>query len=140
MEPRRGGALCVPADAGFPGLKDGLAHWLQHLSFLVTAILFWWSLLRCKLPGAAAGHLAITMLHTSALGALLALAPRILYPGQTARSVEWGLTALEDQQLAGLVMWVPAGPVYAGAALAFAALWIRRSGRGWRDADGLVRP
>jgi putative membrane protein len=42
------------------------------------------------------------------------------------------LTQLEDQQLAGLVMWVPAGTIYAGAALAFMGLWISRSGfRGW---------
>jgi cytochrome c oxidase assembly factor CtaG len=47
--------------------------------------------------------------------------------------MRWGLTPLEDQQLAGLVMWVPAGTVYAGAALAFAALWISRSSAGWRN-------
>jgi cytochrome c oxidase assembly factor CtaG len=41
--------------------------------------------------------------------------------------VEWGISPLEDQQLAGIVMWVPAGTVYAGAVLAFAALWIRQS-------------
>jgi cytochrome c oxidase assembly factor CtaG len=71
------------------------------------------------------------MLHTSLLGALLALAPRVLYPAQTAASSAWGLTPLEDQQLAGLLMWVPAGTVYAGAALWFAARWIRRSGSAW---------
>jgi cytochrome c oxidase assembly factor CtaG len=67
------------------------------------------------------------MLHTSILGALMALAPRVLYQAQTADALHWGVTPLEDQQLAGVMMWVPAGTVYAGAALAFAALWISRS-------------
>ena len=47
------------------------------------------------------------------------------------------LLALEDQQLAGLVMWVPAGAIYAGAAMAFAALWVRRSGSRWRQGHAL---
>jgi cytochrome c oxidase assembly factor CtaG len=67
------------------------------------------------------------MLHTSILGALMALAPRVLYGAQTAAAADWGLTSLEDQQLAGLIMWVPAGTIYAGAALALFALWIRSS-------------
>jgi putative membrane protein len=69
----------------------------------------------------------ITMLHTSILGALLALAPRVFYTAQTIHSEEWGLTPLEDQQLAGIIMWVPAAVVYAGGALVMTALWISRS-------------
>ena len=55
---------------------------------------------------------------------------------------DWGLTPLEDQQLAGLIMWIPAGTVYAGAALAFAALWIRHSGGAGGPAmrSGRLRP
>jgi len=112
-------------------------HRLQHLSFLVTALLFWWALLwRCE-PGTAAVHVILTMLHTGVLGALLTFAPRVLYEAQTAQSAICGLTPLEDQQLAGLVMWVPAGTVYAGAALAFLALWLRRPGRAWKAGDAL---
>jgi cytochrome c oxidase assembly factor CtaG len=68
------------------------------------------------------------MLHMSILGALMALAPRVMYAAQTAAAPDWGLTPLEDQQLAGIVMWVPAGTIYAGAALISFALWIARSG------------
>ena len=100
-------------------------HRLQHLSFLVSALLFWYSLLRTSRSGEALWHLFFTMLHTSLLGALLALSPRVLYLAQTAHSLAWGLTPLEDQQLAGIVMWVPAGTIYAGAALLFATRWIR---------------
>ncbi|MFE1599578.1 cytochrome c oxidase assembly protein [Methylobacterium sp. ID0610] len=114
-------------------------HRAQHLAFLVTALLFWWSLVRRDRPGAATGTLALTMLHTSLLGALLALSPRLLYPGQTAGAGAWGLSPLEDQQLAGLVMWIPAGTIYAAAALAFAAHWIRRSGATWKGSDAVTQ-
>jgi cytochrome c oxidase assembly factor CtaG len=70
------------------------------------------------------------MIHTSLLGAWIALAPRVLYHVQTAGAPGFGLTPLEDQQLAGIVMWIPAETVYAGAALMLMALWIRRSRAG----------
>jgi putative membrane protein len=108
-------------------LASANLHRLQHLGFFVTALLFWWSMLRCSQPGKAVWHLFLTMTHTSILGALITLAPRVLYQLQTAAAPAFGLTPLEDQQLAGVIMWVPAETVYAGAALALAAQWIRRS-------------
>lgn len=111
-------------------------HRLQHLSFLVSALLFWYALLRTSRSGEALWHLFFTMLHTSLLGALIALSPRVLYLAQTAHSLAWGLTPLEDQQLAGIFMWVPAGTIYAGAALWFAARWIRPSKRGHLVGSG----
>jgi cytochrome c oxidase assembly factor CtaG len=75
------------------------------------------------------------MLHTSVLGALMALAPRVLYGAQTATSMAWGLTPLEDQQLAGIIMWIPAGTIYAGAALALAMVWIKQTGERARQGD-----
>ncbi|ACA17399.1 conserved hypothetical protein [Methylobacterium sp. 4-46] len=120
-----------------PGLYDlvlvnALAHWLQHLSFLLSALLFWWALLhgpvRSRGYGASFLYLFLTSLHTGLLGVLLTVSPRLWYPRQVAAAAEWGLTPLEDQQLAGLVMWVPAGLVYAAAALTLAGIWIRRSG------------
>jgi cytochrome c oxidase assembly factor CtaG len=109
-------------------VENATLHRLQHVSFFATAVLFWWAVLWRSPAGTAAWHVIITMLHTSVLGALMALAPRVLYGAQTAAAANWGLTPLEDQQLAGLIMWVPAGTVYAGTALALLALWIRRSG------------
>ena len=101
-------------------------HRLQHLSFFATAILFWWALVWRSDYGSAAWHLFFTMVHTSILGALIALAPRILY-AQTQTAMAWGLTPLEDQQLAGIIMWVPGGTIYAAAAVTMLALWIRGS-------------
>ena len=105
-----------------------MLHRLQHVSFLVTGVLFWWALVRCRNAGIAAAHLFATMLHTSMLGAIIALAPQILYRLQTSGAAQWGMAPLQDQQLAGLVMWIPAGIVYAGAALLWFAVWVKQSG------------
>jgi putative membrane protein len=101
-------------------------HRLQHISFLVTALFFWWALFRRARRdyGLGAIHVAATMVHTSILGALIALSPRLLYVVQTKDAPAFGLTPLEDQQLGGLIMWVPAGTFYAAIALAMLALWI----------------
>lgn len=112
-------------------------HRAQHLSFLLSGLLFWWALLRRAHPAAAAGHLFITMVHTGVLGALLTFSPRVLYTQQTVHAALWGLTALEDQQIAGLVMWVPGGTVYAAVMLTMVSRWVRRSNRGWRPGDAL---
>jgi putative membrane protein len=113
-------------------LTDPWIHWLQHLSFFVTAPLFWRALLQGREGergyGAAVFYLFVTSLHTGFLGILLAFFRRPIYPTQTSGAAEWGLTPLEDQQLAGLFMWIPAGIVYAGVALILAGLWIARSG------------
>jgi cytochrome c oxidase assembly factor CtaG len=119
-------------------VTDIAMHRLQHLSFLLTALLFWWALLHRAHPAGAAAHLFATMVHTGILGAVLCFAPRVLFRHQTAQAGLWGLTPLEDQQLAGLVMWVPGGIVYAGAALGFVALWVRRSGT-WKDDGDALR-
>jgi cytochrome c oxidase assembly factor CtaG len=108
-------------------LASDTVHRLQHLSFFGTALLFWWSMLRRCAPGVAIWHLFVTMLHTSVLGAWMTLLPRVLYHLQTEGAPAFGLTPLEDQQLAGVIMWVPAETAYAGAALYLAARWIRRS-------------
>lgn len=117
-----------------PGLFDAAVtdvtlHRLQHLSFFVTAVFFWWSVFWRSGRGVATWHLFATMMHTAVLGALMALAPRVLYTVQTRAAALWGMTPLEDQQLAGIVMWIPAGTIYAGAALVMAALWISQSSR-----------
>jgi putative membrane protein len=104
-------------------------HRLQHLSFLLSALLFWWAMLRRARPLVAVADLFATMLHTGLLGTLLVLAPRVFYVEQTAAALRYGLTPLEDQQLAGLVMWVPGGVVYAAAALALLGRALHRGGR-----------
>jgi cytochrome c oxidase assembly factor CtaG len=58
------------------------------------------------------------------LGALLTLLPSPRFAAY--QDTSFGLTPLEDQQLAGLVMWVPAGVVYVGFGLLLFTWWLRR--------------
>ncbi|MER8424657.1 cytochrome c oxidase assembly protein [Mesorhizobium sp. M1403] len=114
-------------------LAQGVLHYAQHASFFGSGLLFWWVLLprsgREQACGSAVMHLFFTSLHSGLLGVLLLVSPRLWYPENGTGAELWSLSPLEDQQLAGLVMWVPAGLIYGSAALLMAALWIRSSGR-----------
>jgi putative membrane protein len=109
-------------------LASNAVHTWQHLSFLFSALLFWWSALgqaKRDAQGTALVYLFTTMLHSGALGALLALSPTVWYPSYLGTTAALGWDALEDQQLGGLVMWAPAGLAYLAAGLALAAQWLR---------------
>jgi cytochrome c oxidase assembly factor CtaG len=115
-------------------LRSDLIHSLQHISFLGAALLYWWSLFYthgCKGYGISLLSLFTTAIHTVLLGALLTIAPYPLYPAYSSHTALWGLTPLEDQQLAGLIMWVPAGIVYIGAALALCVPLLRGTTTPW---------
>jgi cytochrome c oxidase assembly factor CtaG len=111
-------------------LDSSLMHRLQHASFLITALFFWWAIIRlpAKEYGVGAAHVFATMMHTSLLGALLTLAPRICYARQTRDAALFGWTPLQDQQLAGLFMWVPGGAIYLIAGLWLVSQWLRAAG------------
>lgn len=106
-------------------------HVAQHASFFVTALFFWWAVLGHDARGRygplhAAGSLFTTMLHTSVLGVLLTVAPTPWYSGYLDRAPALGFDPLQDQQLGGLIMWVPSGMVYVLAALAVLARMLRQ--------------
>jgi putative membrane protein len=118
-------------------------HALEHTSFLATAILFWWAALqpvghRRMSEGAAVLYLFGMAMLTGVLGALLTFAPSAWYPLQEANTAIYGLTPLEDQQLAGLIMWIPAGLAYVGAAGALFVAWLKASDRRSDSALGGV--
>lgn len=102
-------------------------HTTQHIAFLASALIYWWSLLGAPARshgGPALLSLFTTLLHTSALGALLALSSRAWYAIDTGMAAAWGLDPLTDQQLGGLVMWGPGALPYLMAALWLAHRWI----------------
>lgn len=114
-------------------LRSKALHTWQHITFLLTALLFWWSILgasRRSGQGVALISLFTTMVHTTVLGALLTMSPMLWYQSYVATAPAYGFTAIEDQQLGGLVMWVPAGLVYVFVGLTFAARWLGRPARG----------
>lgn len=102
-------------------------HTLQHASFFLTALVFWWSILggaTRRERGIGLLSLFTTMVHTGALGALLTLSHTPWYPAYFSVAARHGLDALQDQQLGGLVMWIPAGLVYIVCGVALAARWL----------------
>jgi putative membrane protein len=111
-------------------LRHEAVHDVQHLCFLASALVFWAAMVEARKQaqqGAAIVYLFTTTIHTSVLGALITFAARPWYAAYLQTPREWGLSALEDQQLGGLIMWVPGSLVYVGVALALLVRWIRAS-------------
>jgi cytochrome c oxidase assembly factor CtaG/cytochrome c2 len=128
-----------------PSLYDAsvtneLVHTAQHLSFLGTALLFWWSVFHGrgnrKSDGSAILWLFATAVHTSLLGALMTGSDSPWYAAyHDSTTMQWGLTTLADQQLGGIVMWVPGGVVYMIAALYLVLGFMRESGERVKKSD-----
>jgi cytochrome c oxidase assembly factor CtaG len=114
-------------------LDSDLVHAAQHLSFLLSAVLFWWAVFhgrqRAVGYGLAVVYMFLTAVHSGILGALLTFARTPWYPAYANTTQRWGLAPVEDQQLGGLIMWVPACTVYIVAGLALMAAWLRESDR-----------
>jgi len=106
-----------------------LVHAAQHISFFGSAVLFWWSIVhgRRHAQGVAMVSLFTTAVHTSVLGAMMTFARQPWYPIYESTVAQWGLTPLGDQQLGGLIMWVPASAAYLVAALLVMRRWLRHS-------------
>lgn len=104
-------------------VRDALVHEAEHATFLATGLLFWWVLVE-PLPRRhkASGHWAFLLCFATGmvgdvLGGALALATRVLYPVYATATPPWGMTPLEDQRIAGLIMWF-------GSAQFFAVLFL----------------
>lgn len=124
-------AICVwvwhtPGPYAF-ALDSTAAYWLMEASLFVSAFLLWQAVLdRRNHAGAALAALLATVIQMGMLGALLTFAARPLFDHHMTTTLAYGLTPLEDQQLAGLVMWVPASTTYLVAAALLAARMLER--------------
>ncbi|NVD45647.1 cytochrome c oxidase assembly protein [Qipengyuania atrilutea] len=98
-------------------LSSDIVFWIMQASLIATAALWWAALRRAEAPAAVAMSLA-TMVQMGALGALLTFAGRAFYAPHNLTTQAWGWTPLEDQQIAGLIMWAPASAAYLLVALA----------------------
>src|SRR3569833_100620 len=113
-------------------LQNPMVHRLQHISFFATALLFWWVLFHGRgqgrstrlRDGIAIACLFVTVLHSGVLGAALTLSSRTWIPDQDALAGEFGLSPLEDQQLANNQKRKPKRTHNTAAALFFAYRWL----------------
>jgi len=128
-------------------LSSEVFHDFQHFSFVAVACLFWrvlvdpLSRLKLNRPMGVV-YLFLTSLHATLLGVFMTLAPKAWYPFYAAKAARGNLSALKDQQLAGLIMWMPACMVYALVAALLLGLWLRddsghsaETARPWEPAD-----
>jgi putative membrane protein len=117
----------VPYDAA---LDSAPLHILEHASFLATAVLFWHAVIGPRSPERVSKGLGVLLVFAMAmqsvvLSLLLTFARTPWYSGYAQTTAPWGLEPLADQQLAGVIMWIPAGAVYLLTALALLVAWVR---------------
>jgi len=115
-------------------LESDPVHWAMHVSFLASGLWLWaamWRRIRDPHVGAGAGVVAmvVVMMQMGFLGALLTFSTRPLYPIYAERAPQLGLDVMADQQLAGILMWVPSCVPYL-----FGAMWLL-----WRGFTRLSR-
>ncbi|HEY5290603.1 MAG TPA: cytochrome c oxidase assembly protein [Caulobacteraceae bacterium] len=104
-------------------------YWLMHATAFATALWLWVALfdaVRYRLGEFLAAAL-LTTLQMGFLGAVITFAARPLYAPHWLTTEAWGLTPLQDQQLGGIIMWIPAGAVVLVAIMAAMAVAMRRS-------------
>jgi putative membrane protein len=116
-------------------LESEAVHYAQHLLFMVTAVLFWWPVigpapLRSRLSYPARMlYVFVAWVPNSVLGAGFTFAPAALITFYEARPRHWGIDPLIDQQLAGLIMWIPGDMIYAAAMMVLLIAALRQEDR-----------
>ncbi len=121
----------VPYEAA---VEHHLLHVVEHTSFLVTGVLFWRVVAGARETDRVSHGFGVLLVFAMAmqsvfLSALLTFAETPWYSVYTVTTPPWGLDPLADQQLAGVIMWIPAGLVYVAAGLGLFVAWIRASER-----------
>ncbi|MFL6248896.1 MAG: cytochrome c oxidase assembly protein [Thermoanaerobaculia bacterium] len=108
-------------------------HVFQHLGFFLTAALFWWALIHGRYGrlgyGVGVLYVFATAMHTQLLGALLTFGSHTWYPTHAARTAAAHVNPIDDQQFAGIVMWIPFGVVFLIIGLALFAAWLGEAER-----------
>jgi putative membrane protein len=128
-----------PYDAA---VRNEFLHILEHVSFLVTGVLFWGVVLGRRSAGRVWNGLGVLLVFAMAmqstfLSMLLTFARTPWYSAYDDTTTAWHLDQLADQQLAGAIMWVPASAVYVAAGLFLTVSWVRNSERDARPVAGV---
>lgn len=116
-------------------LENVALHYLQHATFLVAALLFWWPVVGAdpspwRLPHPVRLlYLFLAMPQNSFLGVALMSASTVLYPHYLTNTRDWGLSPIEDQALGGVIMWVVGDVAFLAGMLIVVVLWMRHEDR-----------
>jgi cytochrome c oxidase assembly factor CtaG/cytochrome c2 len=123
----------LPGPYGWALDNEGV-HTVEHFCFFITALMFWSLVIepfgRRRLDyGSTLIFVATLGVQNGLLGALLTLAGHPFYPAHFDTTVPWGLTPLEDQQLAGIIMWIPASLIHLTSLALLFVLWMQHAER-----------
>ena len=124
-------------------LENQNIHILEHVTFIVFGVIYWWPVFSpsALLPRLSMGgqvlYLFLSGMPTVALGAGLTFFPPLYAPYLAAPRI-WGLSAATDQQLGGLIMWVPGNIVYILIASVLFIRWMQRQEAKQREQEALV--
>lgn len=110
-------------------IRNDAVHAAEHGAFLATALLFWATVLRASPRARLRNGVRVLLVFAMAvqgsiLGALITFAPRPLYDTHASIPDVWGVAPLPDQQLAGVIMWVPPALLYIGVAAYLFVRWL----------------
>jgi len=114
-------------------LEHEWLHIVEHLVFMAVAVVGWWPVLGWYPEGESLSrpvkvlYIFAISLPCTALAALITLSPAVLYPFYGSEPLMYGLTPLADQQLGGLLMWLPADMILMGAAVLTLIRWFDES-------------
>ena len=122
-------------------LENPAVHDLEHVLFLAAALLFWWPAVGLdpapwRMPHAGRGlYVFLQMPQNTFLAVVIVFAAAPLYPHYATLQRSWGPTALEDQQIAGGIMWLAGDLLFIAALAAILAGWMRFEERNTAQAD-----
>ncbi len=119
-------------------LRNNCVYWAMHITTVGAALLLWHALLvqNAKYSVAALILGFGTGIQMSLLGAVLSLAPRPLFVVHFTTTWPWGLSPLQDQELGGAIMWVPAGALFTLYSLVAFQNWMDTVGRAEQSVSG----
>lgn len=116
-------------------LENDTVHYLQHLSFFVAAALFWWPIIgpapvRSKLSyPQRLLYLLFAVTPSAVLAAIITMSRSVIYDSYIGTPEHWNMTALEDQTMAGLILWLPGNALYLAGLTAIFFTWASRESK-----------
>lgn len=96
-------------------LSSTFIYWTMQALLLGSAVLFWGAIYSARTLAGQIGALLVVTLQMGLLGAIITFMPQPLYAPHFLTAPLYGLSALEDQQLAGLIMWIGGQPLVLAA-------------------------
>lgn len=134
-------------------LNHGWVHDIQHITFFLAALLFWWPIIgpapqvRGRMPGwGRFGYILAAVPINMAFGITIAFTSEVLYPYYETVPRIWGLTVMQDQKFAGALMWVSGSEMLIWAAIIVLATMFPRKGdapqlpAGWDNDAAMIAP